>query len=56
MTGKDKITGADKVVAIGLLTEQDLKTVGRDLKDIYLVPQDGAFDDLLQRVREATRK
>ncbi|MEJ5975056.1 hypothetical protein WG901_00285 [Novosphingobium sp. PS1R-30] len=49
------MTGTDKIVAIGLLTERDMKTVGRDLKDIYLVPRDGDFDDLLRRVREATR-
>ncbi|MCW1427505.1 hypothetical protein [Novosphingobium sp. JCM 18896] len=50
------MTGTDKIVAIGLLTERELKTVARDLKDIYLVPRDGEFDDLLRRVREATRK
>lgn len=49
------MTGTDKIVAIGLLTEKEFKTVARDLKDIYLVPRDGNFDDLLQRVREATR-
>lgn len=46
----------DKIVAVGLLTEKELRTYGRDLKEIYLLPRDGEFDDLLRRLEQRTAR
>lgn len=47
---------ADKIVAIGLLTAEELRNVGTGLHRLYTVPEDGAFDDLLQAIGERTRQ
>jgi hypothetical protein len=54
---KDEPRGrADKIVAIGLLTEQELKNVGTGLKRLYPITDRGDFDDLLQALDRAARK
>ena len=44
----------EKIVAIGLLTEQELRNVGTGLHRIYPVTDDGSFDDLLMAIRQKT--
>lgn len=38
---------SEKIVAVGLLTEREVRRWGQDLKHIYPVPEDGRFADLL---------
>jgi hypothetical protein len=45
---------SEKIVAVGLLTEREVRRWGQDLKHIYPVPDDGTFDDLLSAIRRAT--
>lgn len=40
----------EKIVAVSLLTEQELQAYGANLKIVYSLPDDGAFHDLLQRI------
>ena len=47
--------GKDKIVAISLLTAEELNTVGARLKHLYPVTDDGAFDDLLKQLDKAAR-
>jgi hypothetical protein len=54
---KDEPRGrADKIVAIGLFTEQELKNVGTGLKRLYPITDGGDFDDLLQALDRAAKK
>lgn len=45
----------DKIVAISLLTAEELKNVGTGLKRLYPLPEDDDFDDLLQQIDRAVR-
>jgi hypothetical protein len=40
----------DRIVALALLTEKEWRSFAADLKPIFLVPADRAFDDLLAEV------
>jgi hypothetical protein len=42
---------ADRIVAIGLLTAEELRNVGTGLHRLYPV-HDGAFDDLLKAISD----
>jgi hypothetical protein len=46
---------ADQIVAIGLLTAEELRNVGTGLHRIYPVSDDGAFDDLLKALDRKAR-
>lgn len=41
------------IVAVSLLTAEELRKVGTSLKQVYPVPQDGKFDDLLKALDRA---
>lgn len=47
---------ADKIVAIGLLTAEELRNVGTGLHRLYPVSDDGAFDDLLKAIGDKARR
>ena len=42
------VPDADKIVAVSLLTAEELRVAGGILKRVYPVPADRKFDDLLQ--------
>lgn len=44
---------ADKVVAVGLLTERDLAVLGTGFRRAYPVEEIDSFMDLLKRIDEA---
>lgn len=44
----------EKIVAVGLLTAQEVRRLGNDLKHIYPVPDDRTFDDLLRAIGRVT--
>jgi hypothetical protein len=46
---------ADRIVAIGLLTAEELRNVGTGLHRIYPVPKDGDFDELLKAIERKAR-
>lgn len=39
-----------QIVAIGLLTEEDVAVLGKGFKRLFPVPNDAAFDDLLAKL------
>jgi hypothetical protein len=45
----------ERIVAIGLLTEKEFRTLGQDLKQIYPVSDDHQFDDLLAAIERVTQ-
>jgi hypothetical protein len=47
---------ADKIVAIGLLTAEELRNVGTGLHRIYPLSDDDTFDELLKAIDRRTRK
>ena len=49
------IAPAEKVIAIGLLTQRDLDTLGVDLRRVYPVDDLPRFEDLLRSIDEADR-
>lgn len=38
----------EKIVAVGFLTEQNVRTLGSSLKKVFPITDDGRFDDLLK--------
>lgn len=46
----------DDIVAIGLLTQDDIRRLGHNFSRLFPVPRDGAFDDLLKAIDEADRQ
>ena len=36
------------IVAIGLLTQEDIRRLGSSFSRLFPIPRDGAFDDLLK--------
>jgi hypothetical protein len=45
----------DRIVAVGLLTEKEWRSFAADLKHVYPVPADRAFDDLLEEIARVIR-
>ena len=43
----------DDIVAIGLLTQADIRRLGENFSRLFPVPRDGAFDDLIKAIDEA---
>ena len=46
----------DDIVAIGLLTQDDIRRLGENFSRLFPVPRDGAFDDLIRAIDEADRE
>jgi hypothetical protein len=46
----------DPIVAIGLLTEDDVQRLGANFSRLFPVPRDGAFDDLIRAIDEAEQQ
>ena len=46
----------DRIVAIGLLTQQDLSVLGQGFRRAYPVEECHEFNDLLRRIDEADRR
>ena len=38
----------DRIVAVSLLTTEEVQVLGSSLKRVYPLPEDGSFDDLLR--------
>lgn len=43
----------DDIVAIGLLTQDDIRRLGENFSRLFPVPRDGAFDDLIKAIDAA---
>ncbi|HKY81336.1 MAG TPA: hypothetical protein VJM09_07675 [Sphingobium sp.] len=50
------MTTQDDIVAIGLLTQDDVRRLGSSFSRLFPVPRDGAFDDLIKAIDEADRQ
>lgn len=46
----------EDIVAIGLLTQEDIRRLGQNFSRLFPVPRDGAFDDLIRAIDDADRK
>ena len=46
----------EDIVAIGLLTQEDIRRLGTNFSRLFPVPRDGAFDDLIRAIDDADRK
>ncbi len=40
----------DEIVAVGLLTREEVRVLGGSLKHVFPVPDDGSFDELIRRL------
>ena len=45
----------DDIVAIGLLTQNDIQRLGDSFSRLFPLPRDGAFEDLIKAIDEADR-
>jgi hypothetical protein len=45
----------DRIVAVSLLTREEVQVLGNSLKRVYAVPSDGNFDDLLRALDRQAR-
>ena len=43
----------DPFVAVGLLTETNIRMLGTSLRQVFPIPEDSKFDDLLKALDEA---
>ena len=41
---------SERIVAVGLLTEEDVAVLGKGFKRLFPVPNDAVFDDLLAKL------
>lgn len=46
----------EDIVAIGLLTQNDIHRLGESFSRLFPLPRDGAFDDLIKAIDEADRE
>lgn len=44
---------SEKIVAVGLLTESNVRALGSSLKKVFPITDDGRFDDLLTALDRA---
>jgi len=44
---------SERIVAVGLLTESNVRTLGSSLKKVFPITDDTRFDDLLQALDKA---
>lgn len=52
----NRANGAQRVVAVGLLTEHDLSVLGQGFKRAYRLDDGHDFQDLLARIDRAERE
>lgn len=45
----------EDIIAIGLLTQEDIRRLGQNFSRLFPVPRDGAFDDLIRAIDDADR-
>ena len=45
----------EEIVAIGLLTQNDIQRLGESFSRLFPIPRDGTFDDLIKAIDEADR-
>ena len=50
------MAGHEDIVAIGLLTQDDIRRLGQNFSRLFPLPGDGAFDDLIKAIDEADRQ
>jgi hypothetical protein len=51
------VAGNERIVAVGLLSERELKLVGQTLQRLYHIDEGGdAFDELIAAIDAADRK
>lgn len=43
----------DPFVAVGLLTETNIRMLGTSLRQVFPIPEDNKFDDLIKALDEA---
>lgn len=41
---------SERIVAVGLLTEEDVAVLGKGFKRLFPLPNDGVFDELLAKL------
>lgn len=46
----------DDIVAIGLLTQGDIRRLGENFSRLFPIPSDGAFDDLIRAIDDADQE
>ncbi len=46
----------DDIIAIGLLTQNDIQRLGDSFSRLFPLPRDGAFDDLIKAIDDADRE
>ena len=46
----------EDIVAIGLLTQEDIRRLGANFSRLFPVPRDGAFDDLIKAIDDADQR
>jgi hypothetical protein len=46
----------DRFVAVGLLTESNIRMLGPSLRQVFPIPRDHKFDDLLKALDDACAK
>lgn len=46
----------ERIVAVGLLTESDLRTLGREFRRVYPIDETPCFAELLRAIDEADRE
>lgn len=45
----------EDIVAVGLLTQDDIRRLGNNFSRLFPIPRDGAFDDLIKAIDDADR-
>ena len=53
MSGEVMIVADDPFVAVGLLTETNIRMLGTSLRQVFPIPHDNKFDDLLKALDDA---
>lgn len=43
------------IVAVGLLTQEDIRRLGNSFSRLFPLPREGAFDDLIKAIDEADK-
>jgi hypothetical protein len=46
----------DPIIAIGLLTQDDVRRLGENFSRLFPVPRDGAFDELIKAIDDADQQ
>ncbi|ANI79867.1 MULTISPECIES: hypothetical protein [Sphingobium] len=46
----------DPIIAIGLLTQDDVRRLGENFSRLFPIPRDGAFDELIKAIDDADQQ